>query len=108
MTAIPKLFSVSTQEKDLSRYALAIQQLGAGRTNAAGSVTLAANATSTTLAAPNCAAGSSVFLTPATANAAAEIKNGSLYVSAVANGAFTLTHANNSQTDRRFFYVALG
>ncbi|MGO4714754.1 hypothetical protein [Bradyrhizobium sp. 2TAF24] len=108
MTAIPKLFSVSTQEKDLSRYALAIQQLGAGRTNAAGTVTLAANAATTTVSAPNCAAGSSVFLTPASANAAAEVKNGTLFISTVANRSFTITHANNAQTDRTFFYVCLG
>ncbi|MEW6645375.1 MAG: hypothetical protein AB1586_33100 [Pseudomonadota bacterium] len=108
MTAIPKLFSVSTQEKDLSRFALAIQQLGAGRTNAAGSVTLAANATTTTVSAPNCAAGSAVFLMPTTADAAAEFKNGSLFISAVANRSFTITHANNAQTDRTFFYVCLG
>jgi len=108
MTGVAKTFSVSTQEKDLSRFALAIQQTQAGRMNAAGTVTLVANATTTTVSAPNCAAGSSVFLMPTTADAAAEFKNGTLYISAVANRSFTITHANNAQTDRTFFYVCLG
>ena len=30
------------------------------------------------------------------------------YVSAKAQGSFTVTHANNSQTDRTFDYHALG
>ena len=42
-------FSVGSQEKDPSKFALAIQQLYAGRSNAAGSVTLAAGEASTTV-----------------------------------------------------------
>jgi hypothetical protein len=43
-----------------------------------------------------------------TANAAAEVGNGTIYVSAVTNGSFTLTHANNSQVDRTFRYAISG
>ena len=43
-----------------------------------------------------------------TANAAAEIGNGTMYIGAVNNGAFVVTHANNAQADRTFLYVALG
>jgi hypothetical protein len=86
----------------------AIRQLMQGRSNAAGTVTLAPGAAATTVAAPNCAPSAQVFLFPKTAHAAAEIAGGACFVSAVAAGSFTLAHANNSQTDRTFAYVCLG
>jgi hypothetical protein len=86
----------------------AVRQLMQGRSNAVGSVTLAAAAATTTVTAPNCAPGAQVFLFPKTAHAAAELAAGGCYVSAVLSGAFTLTHANNPQTDRTFSYVCLG
>ena len=79
-----------------------------GRSNAAGSMTLAPAAASTTVTAPNCASSAQVFLFPKTAHAAAELAAGSCWVSAVAGGAFTVTHANNAQSDRTFSYVCLG
>jgi hypothetical protein len=100
------VFLPSTQEKDLAKYALALQQLAAGRSNATGSVTLTASATSTVVTADNCAPGSAVFLFPKTANAAAALST--TYVGTVAKQSFTITHANNAQTDRSFFYVCLG
>ena len=45
---------------------------------------------------------------PTTANAAAELGNGTLYVSARAKGGFTLAHANNAQGDRAFGYALIG
>ncbi|MGJ5074573.1 hypothetical protein [Bradyrhizobium oligotrophicum] len=99
-------YSVSTQEKDPSKFALAIQSLYNGRSNATGTVTLAAGATTTTVNPPNCAAQSAVFLFPRTANAAAALA--STFISAVGKQSFTIAHANNSQTDRTFFYVCLG
>jgi hypothetical protein len=97
-------------ETNAARIVSAIRQLVAGRSNAAGRVTLAANAASTTVAAPNCAAGSEIFLFARSANAAAEVKNGTIYVLAsdVANKSFKITHANNAETDRIFSYVAIG
>jgi hypothetical protein len=96
----------STQEKDLAKYALALQQLAMGRSNATGSVTLTASATSTVVTPENCAAGSAVFLFPKTANAAAALST--TYVGTVAKQSFTITHANAASVDRTFFYVALG
>ena len=101
-------YTPGSQEKDLSKYALSLQQLAAGRSNAVGSVTLAASEDSTTVTTDNCAAGSTPILTPKTAHAAAEIGNGTLYISEVANKSFTISHANNSQTDRTFLYAILG
>jgi hypothetical protein len=100
------VFLPSTAEKDLSKYALSLQQLAAGRSNATGSVTLAAGAASTVVSAPNCAPGSAVFLFPRTANAAAALAT--TFVSSVGKQTFTIAHANNAQTDRSFFWVALG
>jgi len=99
---------LSPAETSLYVIVNAVRQLMQGRSNAAGSVTLAASATSTAVTAPNCAALSQVFLFPRTAHAAAELAAGSCYVSAVAAGTFTVTHANNTQADRTFGYVCLG
>jgi hypothetical protein len=96
----------SLSERDPFRFAQAINELFQGRSNAVGSCTLTASATSTTVTAENCGDQSKVFLEPETANAAAA--RATTYVSSVRNGSFVLTHANNAQTDRRFSYVAIG
>lgn len=97
-----------SEERDLKKIILSLQQLAAGRSNATGSVTLSASAASTTVTNANCATGSTPSLTATTANAAAEFKNGTIYVGTVSNGSFVITHANNSQTDRTFLYAILG
>jgi hypothetical protein len=94
-------------ETDLKKSVLAIQQLAAGRSNATGSVTLATGSTITTVSTSNCAPGSTPILTPASAAAATEFGNGTIFVSAVTNGSFTITHAN-SATARTFLYAILG
>ncbi|MGJ4954626.1 hypothetical protein ACQR1H_03205 [Bradyrhizobium sp. HKCCYLRH2015] len=99
-------FSVSTQERDLSKFALAIQAALNGRSNASGSVTLASGANSTSVTAQTCAPQSAVLLFPRTANAAAALA--STFVSVVGKQQFTITHANSAQSDRTFFYVCLG
>lgn len=96
----------STSEKDLAKYALSLQQLAAGRSNATGTVTLTANVTSTVVSATNCAPGSAVFLFPKTANAAAALST--TYISSVGKQTFTITHASAASVDRTFFYVCIG
>jgi dihydrodipicolinate synthase/N-acetylneuraminate lyase len=98
----------SLTERNPVRIMQAIRDLFAGRSNAVGTCTLTANAASTVVTATNCGADSKVFLTPTTANAAAEIGNGTLRVSAVAGGSFTLSHANNAQNDRTYYWGAFG
>ena len=95
-------------ETDLKKIVLALQQLAAGRSNAVGTVTLATGAASTVVTDKNCAAGSTPLLTPVTASAATEVGNGTIYVSAVTNGAFTLTHASSATTGRTFLYALHG
>lgn len=99
---------VDRNEKDLTKLTLAINELASGRSNATGTVTLTAGAATTTATAPTCAAGSVPMLAPATANAATELGNGTLYISTVGKGSFTIAHANNGQSDRTFLFVCLG
>lgn len=95
-------------ETDLRKIVASIRELAQGRSNAVGSFTLTANAASTTVTAVTCGSGSTVLPMPETANAAAEIGAGTMYVSAVNNGSFVVTHANNAQTDRTFRYAVVG
>ena len=100
--------TLSAEERDLARIVRAVRQLAEGRSNAVGTFTLTAGAASTVVTAPTCGAGASVLAFPKTANAATEIGNGTMYIGTVANRSFTVTHANNGQTDRTFMYAALG
>ena len=95
-------------ETDPKKIVLAIQQLAAGRSNAVGTVTLTANASTSTVTDNNCSVGSVPILVPTTANAAAEIGNGTMYISNVSDKSFTVTHANNAQVDRSFLYALHG
>lgn len=97
-------------ETDPKKMNRSIQQLAAGRSNAVGTVTLMTSATSTTVTDPNCAAGTTPILTPCTSDAAAEIKNGTLYMPAatIVNGGFVIRHANGASSDRTFRYALYG
>lgn len=85
-----------------------INQLAHGRSEVAGSVTLTPNAATTTVTNAVIPAGCFPQLTPASANAATEMGNGTCYVSAVAKGSFTITHANAATTGRIFHWYAPG
>jgi hypothetical protein len=95
-------------ETDPKKVILSLQQLAAGRSNATGTVTLTVSAASTVVIDKNCAAASVPILVPTTANAAAEVGNGTMYISAVANSSFTITHANSGTTGRTFIYALVG
>ena len=92
-------------ETDLKKIVIALQHLAAGRSNAVGSVTLATGSATTTVTTANCSASSTPILTPASASAAAD---GTVYVSAVTNGSFTIAHANSATAGRTFLYAILG
>ncbi len=77
-----------------------------GNLDAVGTFTLAAGVTTTTVTDNLFYFDQVVVWSPTTANAAAALAG--LYISARANGSFTLTHANTGTTDRTFFYVRLG
>lgn len=96
----------------LRRVARVVNSLLLGKTNNVHSVTLTASQASTTvtLAAGLLGKDTVILFSPITANAAAEIGNGTMYLSSrdVLNNTFTVTHANNAQTDRTFSYVLIG
>lgn len=98
----------SADETDQRKVISTVRQLSEGRSNATGTATLTASAASTVVTALTCGEGSTVLLMPTTANASAEIGAGTIYIGTVANGSFTITHANNSQTDRVYRWVAIG
>lgn len=81
-----------------------------GRSNSVGTVTLTASVASTTLTDARIAADSAVILIPTTANASAELGNGTLYLAegSRVNGSIVITHANNAQTDRTYRYAIIG
>lgn len=96
---------VNRNEQDLTVFALAINELTQGRSNAHGTFTITASTTTTVVTNANCAAASHVGITATTANAAAALAT--THITA-ANGSFTVTHANNAQVDRTFTYAIQG
>lgn len=78
-----------------------------GRSNNSGTFTLTENDTTTTVTDGRVGTDSIILWMPTTANAAAEIAVGGMYVSARGDGTFTVTHANNAQTDRDFSYAII-
>lgn len=72
--------------------------------------TLTANAATTVITDARLSVNSWIGFLPLTANAAAELGNGTLYALAanMNNGAWTITHANNAQTDRTFRVLIIG
>lgn len=99
---------VPLNEKDLRLFALAIQQLASGRSNAVGTFTCTQNQATTTVTDANCASGSTILYTPTTANASAEVGAGTIYIGTVSNGSFVVTHANSATASRTFKYAVHG
>lgn len=91
---------------DPRRIAEAVNSILRGKTNNVTTVTLTANAATTTLTDSRIGGGSFIGFSPTTSNAAAGMT--ALYVSAKAKGSATLTHANNAQTDRTYDVVIVG
>jgi hypothetical protein len=97
-------------ETDLKKIVLSLQQLGAGRSNSVGTVTLTLNSATTvvTTRTGTCAPGSVPILIPTTANAATEFGAGSLHISSVGVDTFTITHVNSATASRTFIYAIVG
>ena len=75
---------------------------------APGSCTLTANAGTTTVLDTNVLTTSAILLFSTSANAAADVAAGNVYVSAKTNGtSFVITHPNNANADKTFDYVVL-
>jgi hypothetical protein len=98
---------ISPTEDRIRVVAQAVKQLIEGRSNASGQITLTANAASTTITKTTINGQAGFFMFPKTANAAAEMAAGGCYA-VVTAGSVVITHANNAQTDRTFYYVVIG
>lgn len=83
-----------------------INRLLSGRLNASTTVTLTANATSTTLTDPRISIESFIGFMPTTATAALAMT--ALYVSARTSGSATLTHNNTADVDRTYVALIIG
>ncbi len=102
------MFDLPPTTRNLRDVVQAVRQLIQGRSNATGAVTVDISTTTTTidLAAGNENAG--VWLFPTTANAAAELAAGTIYALVTDAETVTITHANNTQADRTYYYMVVG
>jgi hypothetical protein len=97
------------RERDIQLIVDTGRQLVEGRHNAGGTVTLRAGFATTVVSHPNCSKDSYVNVgSPQTANAAAALATTYVLAASVIQGGFTITHANNAQVDRTFFYTVTG
>jgi hypothetical protein len=81
-----------------------------GKMDCVTEITLTANAATTTFADKRLSPQSVVTFDPRTANAAAELQNGTMYVLNADRGkqSWTITHSNNAQTDRTYSLSIIG
>ena len=73
-----------------------------------GNVTLATSTAATAVSDKRVGAFSFIGFMPTTANAAAELGAGGMYVSSRSAEGFTITHASTTTADRAFVYCILG
>ena len=87
-----------------------LQRMRAGKLECVGEFTLTAGAASSILSDIRISPQSVIVWHARTANAAAELGNGTLYITDanMGNGTATVTHANNAQVDRTFRYAVIG
>ena len=87
-----------------------LQQIKKGKTENVAEVTLTANAASTTISDIRISPQSVIVWHARTANAAAELGNGTLYITDanMSNGTAVVTHANNAQADRQYRIAIIG
>ena len=79
-----------------------------GKINATLDVTLTVSAASTTVNDARIGGNCGIYLMPLSANAAAEIGNGTIWWGTAGSQTVTLNHANNAQADRTFRLLLIG
>lgn len=102
------MIGLAPNESRLFKVVDVVRLLMRGRSNSTGNVTLTVNVATTTVTGLSISENDTVLLTPMTANAAAEVGNGTMYVSSVGQGTFTITHANAATTGRDFRWASFG
>lgn len=91
--------------KKLRDIIITINRIIGGGGGNSGELTLTAGATTTQVIDQRVSDSAVILLMPQTANAAAAVTN--IFINPT-SGSFTLTHANNGQTDRTFRYAIVG
>lgn len=88
----------------------ALQPIRRGKLECVTEFTLTANAATSTLSFRGLSPQSVVIFDPKTANAAAELYGGTMYVLTAnrGNDSWTVTHANNANADRTFQVAVIG
>lgn len=94
--------------EDLTKINQAIEQIDQGRLNCSGTFTLAASATTTTVAAPTVAPGTEIVFSAKTANAAGALATTFILDSNISAGSFIVSHASAASTDRSFSWIGVG
>lgn len=84
-----------------------VNRVNQGHLNACLFVTLSANEPTTTVVDSRISKQTCASFMPQTADAAAEIAGGAMYV-ACTNGLLTISHANNAKADRTFTMSMIG
>ena len=92
----------------LGRLREVVNNLLLGKLNATLDITLVAGASSTIVLDSRIGGSSAIQVMALSANAAAEIGNGTIWWSAPGDQTVTLNHANNAQTDRTFRLTIIG
>lgn len=103
---------LAPSETKLFRIVQAIIEIGRGASNAGGTITLRAGQTTTVVTSANSRGALSVspsmriFLSPTTLHASAVFKD--CWISAIGQQTFTITHPNDVNADKTFFWEAKG
>jgi hypothetical protein len=101
-TGYPGLSQTATPREIAER----VNRLLQGKLNAVTTLTLTANATSTTLTDPRIGGATFIDFMPLTANAAAA--RASIWISARGIGTATITHANDANVDKTYDVLLIG
>ena len=98
--------SIPDQGQHLRLVSTSLNNTINGKLNSTGTITLAANATTTTLTDARIGGNSVIIFMPTTANGRTALN--SLHISARSSGTATLTHANSTNTDQNLSYCVIG
>lgn len=105
-----RYLGVETENVDqavwLTKIANVLNNVLSGKMNNTGTVTLTANAATTTLTDSRIGANSVVLLMPTTANAAAALAT--TYFDTFADGSCVINHTNDALADKTFSYTITG
>lgn len=104
---VPEVMFKGQVEEHVRKVALGLEQVIAGKTNNVISITLVPDATETRVERGRVTVDTRVALTPQSANAAAAVASGSLWVE-THFGEIIVHHDSQSDTDRTFGAILVG